>query len=46
MSKLPETPKVDQKGAACHVGYRSCFYREVDSDGGETTVGKKLSKSY
>ena len=38
--------KVDQKGAACHVGYRSCFYREVDSDGGETTVGERLSESY
>ena len=28
------------------VGYRSCFYREVDSDGGEPTVGEKLSESY
>lgn len=22
--------KVDQKGAACHEGYRSCFFRELD----------------
>ena len=38
--------KVDQTGAACHVGYRSCFYRELDSDGGEKVVGEKLSESY
>jgi phosphoribosyl-AMP cyclohydrolase len=26
--------KVHQRGgAACHLGYRSCFFREVDSDG-------------
>jgi phosphoribosyl-AMP cyclohydrolase len=24
--------KVDQKVAACHTGYRSCFYRKVDGD--------------
>ena len=23
---------VDQKGAACHKGYRSCFYRKWESD--------------
>ena len=22
--------KVDQKGAACHEGYRSCFFRQLD----------------
>ncbi|WP_297983012.1 phosphoribosyl-AMP cyclohydrolase [uncultured Methanobrevibacter sp.] len=22
--------KVDQKGAACHEGYRSCFFRQID----------------
>ena len=24
--------KVDQKGAACHEGYRSCFFRQLDID--------------
>ena len=24
--------KVDQKIAACHTGYRSCFYRKLDGD--------------
>ncbi len=38
--------KVDQTGAACHVGYRSCFFRQVDSAGNETVVGKKLSEAY
>jgi phosphoribosyl-AMP cyclohydrolase len=25
--------RVEQVGPACHVGYRSCFYRTVESDG-------------
>ncbi len=25
--------KVDQRGAACHKGYRSCFFREVTPQG-------------
>ena len=34
--------KVNQIGnAACHVGYRSCFYRKVDG-GKLTVVGKKV----
>ena len=24
--------KVNQKGAACHEGYRSCFFRQLDID--------------
>ncbi|MEM9586124.1 MAG: phosphoribosyl-AMP cyclohydrolase [Planctomycetota bacterium] len=24
---------VDQKGAACHEGYQSCFFRQVDANG-------------
>jgi phosphoribosyl-AMP cyclohydrolase len=35
--------KVEQDVAACHEGYRSCFYRQYDSDGGEwKTVEKKV----
>ena len=35
--------KVEQKVAACHVGYRSCFFREVSSDGDATRViGEKI----
>lgn len=31
--------KVDQVGgAACHEGYASCFYREIDPDTGKATV--------
>ena len=34
--------KVDQVGgAACHMGYRSCFYRRV-SDGGIEIVGERI----
>jgi len=29
---------VEQKGGACHTGYRSCFYRTVDGE----VVGKKI----
>ncbi len=35
--------KVEQKGGACHVGYRSCFFREVSPDGNSTSiVGEKV----
>lgn len=31
--------KVEQTGgAACHLGYRSCFFRRIDPASGETTV--------
>ena len=33
--------KVDQKVAACHKGYRSCFYRKIEGEG-LTVVGKKV----
>ena len=33
--------KVNQKVAACHVGYRTCFFRKVEGDK-IITVGKKL----
>ena len=34
--------KVVQHVAACHVGYRTCFYRRVETDGRVTTVGEKV----
>ncbi len=34
--------KVDQiGGAACHTGYRTCFYRKIEN-GALTTVGEKV----
>jgi phosphoribosyl-AMP cyclohydrolase len=34
--------KVDQDVAACHEGYRSCFFRVYDADGAEwKTVGQR-----
>ena len=30
--------KVEQKGGACHTGYRSCFFREVSPDGNSTRI--------
>lgn len=37
--------RVDQKGAACHEGYRSCFFRRVDSEGAEEVVGQKPTEA-
>lgn len=35
--------KVEQKGGACHMGYRSCFYRVLkDKKGNIKIVGKKV----
>ncbi len=28
-------------GAVCHEGYRSCFFRRLDADGGATEVGER-----
>lgn len=33
--------KIEQKGGACHTGYRSCFYRKLDGNN-LVTVGKKV----
>jgi len=33
--------KVEQKGGACHMGYRTCFYRMV-SEGGLEVVGERV----
>lgn len=35
--------KIEQKGgAACHTGYRSCFYRKIENDGSVKTIGKLI----
>jgi len=35
--------KVDQiGGAACHTGYRSCFYRKVSPQGAGKVTGKRI----
>jgi phosphoribosyl-AMP cyclohydrolase len=34
--------KVEQKGAACHDGYYSCFYRQKAEDNEWKIVGKKV----
>ncbi|MCY2927328.1 MAG: phosphoribosyl-AMP cyclohydrolase [Planctomycetota bacterium] len=33
---------VTQHGAACHEGYRSCFYRRLRPDGTWETIAKQL----
>ncbi|GDX41089.1 phosphoribosyl-AMP cyclohydrolase [Armatimonadota bacterium] len=39
--------KVEQVGAACHEGYRSCFFREVSEDGESLSViAEQLTASY
>ena len=38
--------KVEQTGAACHKGYRSCFFRKVDSEGNEEIVLERLTEAY
>lgn len=35
--------KVEQiGGAACHLGYESCFHKKVDPDGNYVIVGEKI----
>ena len=35
--------KVEQKGGACHMGYNSCFFREISMAGEQTKiVGQKV----
>jgi len=34
--------EVEQVGAACHEGYKSCFFSEVSADGGIKTTAERL----
>ena len=34
--------RVDQQVAACHMGYRSCFFRRRTPDGGVKIVGERV----
>ena len=34
--------KVEQKRAACHEGYFTCYFRKVEKDGSEKIVEKKI----
>jgi hypothetical protein len=34
--------QVEQVGAACHEGFRSCFFRRVGEDGALETVEERL----
>ncbi len=35
--------KVEQTGgAACHLGYESCFHNKIDRGGEESTVGERI----
>ena len=34
--------KIRQTGAACHKGYRSCFFRQLDDDGKWSACAEKV----
>ena len=34
--------KVEQKTAACHKGYFTCYFREIDKSGNEKVVEKRI----
>jgi len=36
--------QVEQKGAACHEGFKSCFYRSVADDGNSRVTEPRLLK--
>ena len=38
--------RVEQTGAACHEGYRTCFFRAAAPDGGIDRVGEPLTDPY
>ena len=34
--------KVDQERAACHEGYFTCYFRQIDKNGNEKIIGKRI----
>jgi phosphoribosyl-AMP cyclohydrolase len=34
--------EITQLGAACHLGYYSCFFRKLNDEGGLDTIGEPL----
>lgn len=38
--------KVEQLGAACHTGCRSCFFRAVNEEGDLTTIAEPIIDAY
>ena len=34
--------EVDQVGAACHEGFKSCFFRDISTDGKVKTVAERI----
>jgi phosphoribosyl-AMP cyclohydrolase len=38
--------KVEQTGAACHEGYRTCFFRAATPEGGAAVIGEPLTDPY
>lgn len=38
--------RVIQKGAACHEGYRSCFFRRIDEGDEPVVVAEQLVEAY
>ncbi len=37
--------QVEQEGAACHEGYRSCFFTSIDQEGASTKITEPMLKS-
>ena len=35
--------KIAGSGASCHVGYRSCFYRQISPDEGDVKVSRPIA---
>ncbi len=37
--------QVEQEGAACHEGYRSCFFTSIEQEGAATKITEPMLKS-
>ena len=40
--KVEQKGPNESRGAACHEGYRSCFFRKLDSEGSLVTFGERV----